>query len=134
MTDYAKKIEELKTRIGEFRVLDSQREMVPLIEELCTLAKALLSELTAIRGAGDEEVRSAVQECYNCFGEIGRVLKSSPHLMKLEDIAISRGQQRDEALKRVGELEEEVERLRNPPKMSDIARQIEAGGVNPFGL
>lgn len=33
----------------------------------------------------------------------------------------------------VRRLKGENEKLRNPPKMSDIARQIEAGGVNPFG-
>ena len=34
----------------------------------------------------------------------------------------------------VRRLKAEVESLKNPPKMPDIARQIEAGGVSPFEL
>ena len=101
MTDYKKQIKNLKEC---YRGLPNERYATFI--DMANIAESLLTELTAIREATDEDVEECAREAENgigtdWYGDRKGCQNASEYLEKLKDIAISRGQ-------RVKELEERM--------------------------
>ncbi len=105
MTDAMKRIEELR------KVIQSRDEMTTGVMELFDLAESLAAELEQIRGAGDEEVERHFVNLRRVFGNDDAMAQSlaADAIYALRKTLITRGRERDAALKRVKELEAENE-------------------------
>lgn len=124
MTDYKAKIEELKREYTSAGANPLFAAIV--VRKMFTLAESLLAELTAIRGARDEEVNGRAGDIRNWTDTLlkkyvwqqldieGQVMVKdiASFAKEVAEFAISRGRERDAALRQVKELKEENALLR----------------------
>lgn len=110
MTDA--KIEELKQRRVNSHLKDSDEPEGDVWWDLLDYAESLTSQLSAIRDAGDVEVERLTNEIQYQLRTVD--------IIKLRDIAISRGQQIATLAAERDEARKELAALRSAPQMAEV--------------